>query len=80
MTTGFEQPGDPSFEGGAAYDRYCEEQDAYRQDNERLRRLVQYCRMRLKRDAYREHVDKCLADLSLLDPDPEMQGKLIQSR
>lgn len=30
MTTGYEQPGDPNFEGGAAYERYCEEQKAYR--------------------------------------------------
>lgn len=49
------------------------------QDSDRLRKLVQYCRMRLKRDAYRDQVDKYLADLSLLDPDPEMQGELRQS-
>ena len=49
-------------------------------DNERLRHLVQYCRMRLKRDCYREYVDKCLSDLSILDSDPEMQGKIVQSR
>lgn len=30
MTTGYEQPGDPNFEGGAAYERYLEEQEAYR--------------------------------------------------
>lgn len=29
-TTGDEQPGDPNFEGGAAFERYQEEQEAYR--------------------------------------------------
>jgi hypothetical protein len=48
-------------------------------DVRRLKQLVQYCRMRLKHDAYRAYVDKCLGDLSVLDPDPEMQGKLVQS-
>jgi hypothetical protein len=45
-------------------------------DVERLTKLVCWCRARLKRECYQEYVDKCLADLSLLDPDPEMQGKL----
>jgi hypothetical protein len=49
------------------------------EEAKRLRKLVQYCRMRLKKDAYVAYVDKCLADLSILDPDPEMQGKLVQS-
>ncbi|TWA89597.1 hypothetical protein FBZ96_11965 [Bradyrhizobium stylosanthis] len=31
-TTGYEQPGDPSFEGGAAYERYCEEQERHRNE------------------------------------------------
>lgn len=31
-TTGYEQPGDPNFEGGAAYERYCEEQERNRND------------------------------------------------
>lgn len=30
MTTGYEQPGDPNFEGGAAFERYQEEQEAFR--------------------------------------------------
>ena len=29
-TTGHEQPGDPAFEGGAAYEVYCEQQKAWR--------------------------------------------------
>lgn len=45
-------------------------------DVERLITLVRWCRPRLKRDAYKDYVDKCLADLSRLDPDPEMQGKM----
>lgn len=45
-------------------------------DVERLTTLVLWCRARLKREVYQEYVDKCLADLSLLDPDPEMQGKM----
>ncbi|TXG96564.1 MAG: hypothetical protein E6R08_09165 [Nevskiaceae bacterium] len=32
MSTGYEQPGDPAFEGGAAYERYCEEQARYRDE------------------------------------------------
>lgn len=32
MTTGYEQPGDPNFEGGAAYKRYCEEQERLRNE------------------------------------------------
>ena len=45
-------------------------------DVERLTHLVRWCRARLRRECYQQYVDKCLADLSLLDPDPEMQGKL----
>ena len=45
-------------------------------DVERLRKLVAWCRPRLKRECYQEYVDKCLADLSILDPDPEMQGTM----
>lgn len=32
MTTGHEQPGDPNFEGGAAYERYCKQQERRRLD------------------------------------------------
>lgn len=45
-------------------------------DVERLRKLVAWCRPRLKRAVYQEYVDRCLADLTLLDPDPEMQGTM----
>lgn len=43
---------------------------------ERLLKLVRWCRPRLTKDCYREYVDKCLADPRLLDPDPDMQGKM----
>lgn len=48
-------------------------------DGARLRKLVAWCRPRLKRDVYRERVDAVLADPSLMDPDPEMGGRLVQS-
>lgn len=46
---------------------------------EKLLRLLRWCRPRLKREAYQLYLDLCLRDLSVLDPDPEMQGKLVQS-
>jgi len=33
MTTGYEQPGDPNFEGASAYERHCEEQDRAKYDS-----------------------------------------------
>lgn len=45
-------------------------------DAERLRILVLWCRTRVKRKCYADYIDRCLADLSILDPIPEMQGTI----
>lgn len=46
---------------------------------ERLLKLVRWCKPRLKHERHQLYLDLCLSDLSKLDPDPEMQEKLVQS-